>query len=459
MRNFFGIFIKAGTAFIYITYHIFKFVLSPFFRFSRDAQPKPKPYQASFGSRKNLLSKRHHGFRLTGRENISAQHSHQNAMIIGGTGTGKSSVVLIPSLLSMHGSFVVHDPSGELHATTCLELMERGYKVKVLNFGDGSLSRGFNPLFRATTGAEINKVASMIIRTSFAGKSDPFWDLQGVNLLRLVIHLVKGSNQYESHLTQVRELIARLSHDSKSLEADFAELGRADLLNEYQAFQAFDDKVRLGVIATVMSALQVFSDEQVAQVTAKDTLNLQKLRQEKTALFIQTPVTDQAYYATLSAIFFEQLFATLLQHMPQYDDRDVFCLLDEASSLYIPSLSIYCANCRKYRVGILLALQDFAQLVERYGHYDAETIKSNCFAKLYFTGQSLATCKELEAIVGKFEYMIESGTQVVRPLLTSDEIRTMPKDQALLLLGHFKPLQVKLHPYYQKSLVDKLLKN
>ena len=457
MRNFFSLFFKAGFAFFYVLFGIIDMLfgtkLTP-----QPPKPKERPYQASFGSRKNLLSRRHHGFRLTGKENISAKHSHQNAMIIGGTGTGKSSVVLIPSLLSMYGSFVVHDPSGELYGKTVLELKEQGYHVRVLNFGNPDNSDGFNPLSRVNNGAEINKLSAMIVRTSLGGKSDPFWDLQAVNLLRLLIHIVKGSNEYPPTLSEVRTLVAQLSHDSASLEIAIQGLGKTELLNEYRAFQAFDEKVRLGVVATLMSALQVFSDEQVAAVTSKDSLDFTSFRTRKTALFIQNPVADQAYYATLSAIFLEQLFATLLQQIPTYYDFDVFCLIDEASSLYIPSLSVVIANVRKYRVGILLALQDFSQLVERYGHFDAETIRSNCFAKLYFTGQSLKTCQELEAILGKYQYQDEQGKTLLRPLLTSDEIRTLPKDQALLLLGNFKPLLVKLHPYYKKSPLEKLLK-
>ena len=57
---------------------------------------KNKEYNADFTSQGTLLSRRHGGFCLTGRRNLTVKHSYQNALIIGGTGTGKSSVVLIP---------------------------------------------------------------------------------------------------------------------------------------------------------------------------------------------------------------------------------------------------------------------------------------------------------------------------------------------------------------------------
>jgi hypothetical protein len=93
-------------------------------------------YSARFASPGMLLSFRNHGFCLTGRKNLSVKNSYQNSLIIGGTGTGKSSVVLVPSLYSMCGSFVIHDPSGELFSKSAGYLKQKGYEIKVLNFTD-----------------------------------------------------------------------------------------------------------------------------------------------------------------------------------------------------------------------------------------------------------------------------------------------------------------------------------
>ena len=74
-------------------------------------------YNAEFASKGTVFSFfSDYGFCLTGTSNLSVKDSYQNALVIGGTGVGKSSVVLIPSLYSMCGSFIVHDPSGELLA-------------------------------------------------------------------------------------------------------------------------------------------------------------------------------------------------------------------------------------------------------------------------------------------------------------------------------------------------------
>ena len=98
----------------------------------------------------------------------------------------------------------------------------------------------------------------------------------------------------------------------------------------------------------------------------------------------------------------------------------------------------------------MLLVQDFNQLIHHYGKYDADAIRANCFAKMYFTGQSLETARELEQTLGKFEYEEEGGKKVVRSLMTNDEIRTMKSSRALLICGNHPPIMARLKPYYMR---------
>ena len=103
----------------------------------------------------------------------------------------------------------------------------------------------------------------------------------------------------------------------------------------------------------------------------------------------------------------------------------------------------------------MLLVQDFAQLVHHYGKHDADAIKSNCFAKMYFTGQSHEMTKELEQTLGKFEYEDEQGKKIVRSLMTNDEIRTMKSSRALLICGNNPPVIGRLKPYYKRPIFQK----
>jgi type IV secretory pathway TraG/TraD family ATPase VirD4 len=99
----------------------------------------------------------------------------------------------------------------------------------------------------------------------------------------------------------------------------------------------------------------------------------------------------------------------------------------------------------------MLLVQDFNQLIHYYGKYDADGIKSNCFSKMFFTGGSLETTKELEQTLGRYQYENDKKGTVIRPLMTNDEIRTMKVNKALLVCGHHPPILARLRPYYKNS--------
>ncbi|MDW3651018.1 MAG: type IV secretory system conjugative DNA transfer family protein [Bacteroidia bacterium] len=414
--------------------------------------PKKKQgYGASFGSPKSLLKRNLKGFCLTGEKSLSVEDSYKNSLLIGSTGSGKSSVVFVPSLLRMNASYICHDPSGELAQLTTPALKRRGYIIKTLNFADPKHSDRFNPLYRARSSSDINKVSSLVIRTALGGvKGDPFWNLQATALLTLLITLVKAEVRERQTFRQVRHYLNQLSGDEAFFTRKVEASDNLSLRAEFKTFQAYDNKVKAGIIATVSSALHIFTDEAVAEVTNHDTIALHEFRLKKTVLFIQNPVTDQAYYAMLSSLFFEQLFGELLVRMPQPWHQDVFCLIDEAGVLYLPSLGNVISNVRKYRAGILLGIQQMSQLVHNFGPYEASTIAGNCFAKLYFTGQSGRSSEELEQRLGRYQYEDNQGRTQTRPLITRDEVRTMKQNQGLLMAGNYPPMLLNLKPYYQQ---------
>lgn len=413
---------------------------------------KNKEYQAEFTSPGTLFSGRHTGFCLTGRRNLSIKHSYQNALITGGTGTGKSSVVLIPSLFSMKGSFIIHDPSGELFTKTAGYLTQKGYQIKVLHFSNPSVSSGYNPLTRAQSTSDIQKIASMLVTSALGkGSKDPFWNTQATALIAMLITILKKQEPEFQNLYNVRHLLNSMGGNPEAVDLLFSRFADNVLFAEYKSFIAYDSKVVSGVVATCKAALQIFSDESVAQVTSYDNLDLKEFRDKPVALFIQNSVADQKYYSVLTSLFFEQFFTHVMSCFPKDKEQDIFLLVDEASSLSLPTLPLAVANVRKHRAGIMLLVQDFNQLVHNYGKYEADAIKANCFAKMFFTGQSLETTRDLEQTLGKYQYENEKGITVVRPLMTSDEIRTMKISHALLICGHHQPIRVNLKPYYKRS--------
>lgn len=406
---------------------------------------------AHFIPSRKLLSRRNQGFCLTGKENLSRKHSYQNAMVVGSTGTGKSSVVLIPSLYTMQGSFVIHDSSGELYKRTAGRLTQKGYLVQRLNFNDPERSVGYNPIGETHNSSAVNKVATQLVQVTLGSQpSESFWNLQAASLLSVLIQVVHTWESPYHTLANVRELLLQMTIQPERTIALIQKQVDSSIYNTFQVFLSFEEKLRTSIMATCHAALTLFSDTGVARVTSTTTFAISRLRTQKVAVFIQNPTTDQGYYQALTSIFIEQVAAHLMKRIPDKDDYDVFFLVDEAASLYIPGLALYVANLRKYRAGVLLLLQTFQQLIDRYGRAQAETIKTNCFAHLYFTGQPLATAQELEHIFGRYQYEDDAGIVHTRPLMTADEIRTLSPQHALMLCSHYYPMKPRIRPYFKQ---------
>ena len=409
---------------------------------------------ASFISENEVLHKKNKGFCMTGTKNLSTKSSYNNVIISGGTGTGKSTTVLIPSILTMEGSLVILDPSGELHDGTAPALRNKGYEVKVIHLTSAMKSIGYNPLHRANTSSEINAVADCLVRATLGTSGgDPFWRIQAREVISMLIAILKTQDKKYRNLFNVRQLLFQLKSHPEKVDRLFVRFADPILLNQYKAFVSYDTKLSTSILASCQSALQLLTDSEIAKVTSFDSMDLESFRKKKVALFVQTSVNQMHYLSPITSLFFEQFFQFVMQQLPKREDHDIFFLLDEASTLKIPGsiMTATISNIRKYRAGMLLVFQQAkTQLAENFGRDCAQTVLSNCMTKLYFPGQGLDTTTELSNLLGKYEYVDDKDIRRFRALMTPDEIRTMQPNEAILLNSYRKPMKVKLKPFYKQ---------
>jgi type IV secretory pathway TraG/TraD family ATPase VirD4 len=210
----------------------------------------------------------------------------------------------------------------------------------------------------------------------------------------------------------------------------------------------------MSFVATVRTALSIFSDPHVARVISADSIDFESFRNEKTVLYINNNVSDMKYYSVLSSIFFEQFFACVMSNLPKKNDIPIFFLLDEASSLYLNILPTAISNIRKYNSGMLQIYQSQGQLFDLYGVPQGRNIIANSFSKVYMSGQPLETARELESILGKYEYTDNDNNRRTRQLLTMDEIRILK--EAIILCGNLPPIKASLIPYYEQRELKRL---
>lgn len=427
---------------------------------------KKKGYHAAFAKETSLMSFWNKGFCLTGLRKLTRKHSYMNALIVGGSGSGKTQSVILPHILTTNASIIVNDVSGELRQSGSGSLHARGYNIKVFDLTRPEISCGFNPVQLVETSSQIHKLASMLARTANNGakSSDPFWETQSANLIGVHIAIIKTQPREFQNLYNVLQLINCMTEKAEEGESNpvdllFTRYADQQLYNEYKNFLSYDDKLLTSIIASAKSALSIFNDTAVARVTSVNTIDFADFRKRPTALFIQNSVADQKYFSRISAIFFESLIAYLLSRFPKDDEFDVHIILDEFAALgCIPVIPAAFANIRKHRAAIMAVVQSTSQIEGAYGKQDAEAIKSNAFAKVFFGGGTWESTSELEKVLGRYEYKTDGDRKEIRPLLTSDEIRMLKPNSALIIAGSHPPILAKMHPAYKSWLYASRMK-
>ncbi len=418
---------------------------------------KTPGYNAELMPASQMLKRHNRGWCLTGNRSLDGTKlSYQNALIVGPTGSGKSTIVIINSILKMNGSMVINDPSGEIrNAVSGYIHQVLKAKIIVIDYKNPKKSMSYNPLVYANTIGEIIQLAQTLVRASLKKSNDPFWELSAISLISVIIRFLKlGKKKYQT-LTNVLHLINTIGTDPKSLDEKFATLDDEALFSEYCAFTAYDNKIKQSIIASCKAALSFMTDPAIQSVTNHNDFQFNELRQQRVFVFVNNKVSDSELYAPLVSVLYTQLFSYIMSEIPDpKTSQPIWLLIDEASSLTLDTLQIALANVRKHRAGIMLGIQDFKQLETKYGK-DAIAIKSSCFSQVYFPGMSHIQSVELSAMLGKKDHKLENGTTRTLPLKTPDELRTMSTNEALILLGNNKPIIAKTRPFYKQRKLRK----
>lgn len=111
---------------------------------------------------------------------------NNNDVIIGASGSGKSTGYVIPNIRQNSDSMIIADAKNSLYRNLHRGLEAKGYTVRVLDFVNPQKSCPYNPLAYIRSNPKTGKwkeqdimsIAGMMIPTRC--KRDPFWeDLQG----------------------------------------------------------------------------------------------------------------------------------------------------------------------------------------------------------------------------------------------------------------------------------------
>jgi|GEM_PF-1487066 type IV secretion system protein VirD4 len=420
-----------------------------------NAKPK-KLYDAAFGEPKELLNELNTGFSISGKAQITKELSFMNSAIIGGTGTGKTSVNAICTCLNtQNASLIIHDPPGQLIEKVGADFIKRGFKVYVFDPSNPNGSISINPLDDIKDQQDINKIATHWNKSSMGeGGSEKFWTLASINATRTFLSLLLLQPKQYRNMANLKHLFDVFSGNPKAVHP-LAAKAPDTLYSEYRALLAGNEKTMKSIIMTSSAALNLFGDDAVCKVTANTTIDFDEFRKTPSVLFIKNSTFHASYIQPLISMILEQMFQRFMQRLPDKGDLPIFFVVDEAATLKLDSLDQVVCNNRKYSMGVMLLFQNLAQVFYNFKQDKASTILSNCHSKLFYGSMDMRTAKDLAELLGKRTVTNANGDEIVTDLMHAQDIRMLKYNEALFISGAHKPYKLKLTPYYLNPMLRK----
>lgn len=379
---------------------------------------------------------------------------NKNAVVIGGSGSGKTRFFSIVNLLQAAVSYIVVDPKDHLPEKTGLYFKEKGYQVKVFDLVNLWKSHGFNPFRYVDNENDLNRLLTVYFNnTKGEGtRTDPFWDESSMILVRAVAsYLVDFYNppktpeeklqesklswwklrklkkeevrklddrrrrgRYPSfaEISKLIKLVSKGEKDNKSvLEIMFDNYAKKYgtenfTMRNWADFQNYKDKTLDSVIAVTTAKFALFNIQSVIDLTATDEMELKTWGTQKTIVYVVIPDNDTTY-SFLSALFFSTVYNTLTRQADtEFKGRlpiHVRSILDEVANIgSIPNFVELTSTVRSRNMSLVPIFQNIAQPQGLYKEKEGwRTILGNCDSLLYLGGNEKDTWKFISEQLGK----------------------------------------------------------
>ncbi|MDU5989501.1 MAG: type IV secretory system conjugative DNA transfer family protein [Anaerococcus vaginalis] len=343
---------------------------------------------------------------------------NKNVLVIGGSGSGKTRFYVKPNLMQMHSSYVVTDPKGTLVLECGKMLYENGYDIKILNTINFKKSMKYNPFAYLRSEKDILKLVQTIIaNTKGDGEKagEDFWvKAEKLYYTALIGYIYYEAPEEEKNFKTLLDMIdaSEVREDDETymnpIDRLFEALEKKDpshfAVKQYKKYKLAAGKTAKSILISCGARLAPFDIRELRELMSEDELELDKIGDRKTALFVIISDTDDTFNFVVS-IMYSQLFNLLCDKADDvYGGRlpvHVRCLLDEFANIgLIPKFEKLIATIRSREISASIILQAQSQLKAIYKDH-ADTIVGNCDSTLFLGGKEKTTVKELSETLGK----------------------------------------------------------
>ena len=416
-------------------------------------------------------------------------------LMIGASGVGKTAFFLYPNLefaCASGMSFLALDTKGDLarnYGTIAQKYY--GYRVSVIDLRNPTQSDGYNLLTLINrymdtakedptdlaSRAKAEKYAKILAKTiidpdsSDHGQNAFFYDA-AEGLLTSVVPLLaeflpptEKDPADKRHIVSVFKLVQDLLEPSPVGNQNHFHMLMRILPPEHKARwfagAALNsaDQAMASVMSTVLSRLNAFLDSELEQILCFDSaIDAETFAAEKSAIFLILPEEDSTknfMAGLLIQNLSRELFSVADENGGRLQNR-VVIFADEFGTM--PSfdvLPLFSAG-RSRRLTLVPIIQSLAQLEKNYGREGAEIIRDNVQDTIFggfapgsqtaeVLSKALGSRTVLSGSVSRGKNDPSQSLQMMeRPLLTADELKSIPKGEFVVMKTGSHPMRTRL---------------
>ena len=224
-----------------------------------------------------------------------------------------------------------------------------------------------------------------------------------------------------------------------------------------------------GFMGFVAQYMNMFADAGICFATSSDELKFSNLAESPNALFIKLPDEKESRYP-IATMLVLQLYKTLVEVAMETGGklpRPVYFILDEFGNFpKVPKLENIITVGRSRKINLMLVVQSYEQLTQRYGLEASTTIKGNCNVHIFLGTAEQKTKEEFSSRCGQTSVETKStsenkgkeGTNTTtstglasRALITPDELGLLKNGEMIVSMFKEKAIRSTFTFAYQCS--------
>ena len=430
-----------------------------------------------------------------------------HTLMVGAAGVGKTAFFLYPNIEAACASgmsFLSTDLKGDVFRNYGMIAKKYyGYNVSVIDLRNPTRSDENNMLHLVNkymdiyksdktnlqAKAKAEKYAKITAKTiinigggdySSMGQNAFFYDASEGLLASLILLIAEFGEKNERHIVSVfkmiQDLLTPIAEEKKAEKKGQAKpkngfkILMEKLPDEHKAkwlagsalFAA--DQAMMSIISTALSRLNSFIDSELEQILCFGTaIDAEKFCNEKSAIFIVLPEEDISKYFMVSLII-QQLYREILviadENGGKLKNRVMFFCDEFGSFPKIEGAEAMFSASRSRRISIVAIIQSFAQLDKNYGREGQEIITDNTQLTIFggfapnsqsaeVLSKALGDQTVLSGTVSHGRDKSQSLQMIGRPLMTPDELKSMPKGQFIVMKTGTHPMISPLKLYFK----------